>query len=51
MPAQETQILKNPNEEDISPWYSIDFANQLQTPEWTFSKDDLKRFKKGSMLD
>ncbi len=44
MPAQETQILKNPND-DESPWYSIDFGNKLETPEWTFSKDDLKRFK------
>jgi len=44
MPAQETQILKNPNNEDMSPWYSEKNWNQLETPQWTFSKDDLKRF-------
>ena len=45
MPAQETQILKNPNDDKMSPWYSTDFGEVLETPEWTFSKDDLKRFK------
>ena len=44
MPAQETQILKNPNNEKLSPWYSTDFGETLNTPEWTFAKSDLKRF-------
>lgn len=44
MPAQETQILKNPNDEKLSPWYSVDFGETLVTPEWTFTKNDLKRF-------
>ena len=43
MPAQEIQILKNPNDEN-SPWYSVDFGEILQTPEWTFKRSDLKRF-------
>lgn len=43
MPAQETQILKNPNNPD-SPWYDIEFGEILQTPEWIFYKEDLKRF-------
>lgn len=43
MPAQEIQILKNRNE-DISPWYSADFGEVLETPEWTFTDKDLKRF-------
>lgn len=46
MPAQEIQILKNPNRRELSPWYSTDFADTLKTPEWTFSKADLKRFRK-----
>jgi len=44
MPAQEIQILKNPNDSIISPWYSSDFEEYLYTPEWTFTKADLKRF-------
>ena len=45
MPAQEIQILKNLNDETISPWYSEDFVDDLYTPEWSFKKRDLKRFK------
>jgi len=45
MPAQQIQILKNPNDKIISPWYSIDFGQELVTPEWKFNKTDLKRFE------
>jgi hypothetical protein len=45
MPAQEIQILKNPNDEKLSPWYSEDFGEILITPEWTFKKEELKRFE------
>lgn len=41
MPAQETQILKNPKNQN-SPWYSTDFGEVLNTPEWTFYKNQLK---------
>ncbi len=45
MPAQELQILKNPNDGDLSPWYSLsEILNSLRTPEWTFNKADLRRF-------
>ncbi len=44
MPAQEIQILKNPNNVDLGPWYSSDITNELRIPEWTFKKTDLKRF-------
>ncbi|MCK5170910.1 MAG: DUF4846 domain-containing protein [Bacteroidales bacterium] len=44
MPAQDIQILINPNNKKISPWYSVDFIGDLETPEWTFKKSDLKRF-------
>jgi len=44
MPAQETQILINPNESEISPWYRASDAGQVFTPEWTFTKNDLRRF-------
>lgn len=44
MPAQETQILYNFNQSEISPWYSTEFGETLRTPEWTFEKSDLKGF-------
>lgn len=44
MPAQDIHILKNPVNQEISPWYSISFGEELLTPEWKFKKDDLKRF-------
>jgi len=45
MPAQETQILKNPAHLN-NPWYSLnDIEDQIPTPEWTFTIDDLKRFE------
>ena len=44
MPAQETQILQNPNNEDISPWYELK-DETITTPEWTFQPVNLKRFK------
>ncbi|MDP4092669.1 MAG: DUF4846 domain-containing protein [Bacillota bacterium] len=45
MPAQDTQILKNPDNSGISPWYELDFGQQLKTPQWTFTKNDLHRFQ------
>jgi hypothetical protein len=44
MPAQEIQILKNPMNPNISPWYSPNFSGPLFTPEWTFQRSHLKRF-------
>lgn len=44
MPAQEIQILQNPNHSALSPWYSTEISDRLRTPEWTFKKNQLKRF-------
>ncbi len=44
MPAQETQILLNPNSTLSSPWYKLE-EGVIQTPEWTFNSKDLRRFK------
>lgn len=44
MPAQELQVLKNPNNKSLSPWYETNFGDLLQTPEWTFKSSELKRF-------
>ncbi len=42
MPAQETQILKNYNNDKISPWYSANIVGKLNTPQWTFDVGQLK---------
>jgi len=45
MPAQETQVLVNTKDTNLSPWYSLDFEGEyIYTPEWTFRRSDLKRF-------
>lgn len=45
MPAQELQILINPASDEISPWYSLnEIKDKVYTPEWTFSRDQLKQF-------
>ena len=45
MPAQELQLLINPREKELSPWYSLRDLQRLETPEWTFNSTDLKRFE------
>jgi hypothetical protein len=44
MPAQDIHILKNPNDDALSPWYSTNYGANLETPEWTFEKHRLSRF-------
>jgi len=44
MPAQEIQILVNPMDDDLSPWYSTKNLDYLQTPEWEFEVNELMRF-------
>lgn len=44
MAAQEIQVLQNPNDTNLSPWYDADFGNTLNTPEWVFDGSALKRF-------
>jgi len=43
MPAQEIQILINPEKQNLSPWYTLE-DDEITTPEWIFYKEDLKRF-------
>jgi len=42
MPAQELQILQNPNDTTLNPWYSINFGEVLYTPEYSFLPEHLK---------
>lgn len=45
MPAQEVHILHNPRNKSISPWYSAEEIDTvIETPEWDFTINDLKRF-------
>lgn len=44
MPAQEIQILKNPNTNEFGSWYRLKKDEELITPEWEFVSTDLKRF-------
>ncbi len=43
MPAQETQVLLNPMDKNLSPWYELK-EGTIKTPEWTFKTKDLRRF-------
>lgn len=45
MPAQQTQILINPMDKEISPWYSLKNKEKLITPEWTFELEQVGRFE------
>jgi hypothetical protein len=45
MPAQDIHILRNPTNQALSPWYDLDFGQTLSTPEWTFTKEQVKRFR------
>ena len=44
MPAQDIHILKNPASKS-TPWYPLNFEGPLETPEWTFERTEIKRFK------
>lgn len=45
MPAQNIHVLNNPNNDNLSPWYSIkECIDVIETPEWTFYPNQLKRF-------
>ena len=44
MPAQSIHILKNLENNKLSPWFSTKFEEALYTPCWVFKKTDLKRF-------
>ena len=44
MPAQDVHVLKNPAASDGSPWYPMDFGVTLNTPEWVFPRNQLRRW-------
>jgi hypothetical protein len=45
MPAQNIHLLKNPMDNDLSPWYELKNDNSfIYTPEWTFAPRQLRRW-------
>jgi hypothetical protein len=44
MPAQDIHVLKNPTNEDLSPWYEVNDDTVIQTPEYTFLQNELMRW-------
>ena len=46
MPAQQSHILKNPQNSTLSPWYSVEEigSGNVVTPEWTFDNNSLMEF-------
>lgn len=44
MPAQDIHILKNFDSNNLSPWYEVTDETVIQTPEYNFSKYELKRW-------
>ncbi len=44
MPAQDIHVLKNPMNEDLSPWYEVNDNHIIQTPEYTFTQKELMRW-------
>ena len=44
MPAQDIHVLINPSNPSISPWYAVNDDAIIQTPEYAFSKNELRRW-------
>jgi len=44
MPAQDMHVLVNPSATALSPWYETDFGDILRTPQWTFRRNEWRRF-------
>ncbi|MBP5583314.1 MAG: hypothetical protein J6X43_05105 [Bacteroidales bacterium] len=44
-PAQEIEIVKNPNDATNSPWFIVKNTDtKVVFPQWTFTVHELKRF-------
>jgi hypothetical protein len=44
MPAQDIHIVKNPTDENFSPWYRVTADSKIITPGWIFNRNQLKRW-------
>ena len=44
MPAQDIHVLINPASENLSPWYAVSESRLIETPEYRFTKEELRRW-------
>lgn len=44
MPAQDIHILKNPMNQELSPWYELNEDEIIETPEYTFKSSEMKEW-------
>lgn len=44
MPAQDIHLVINPADKNLSPWYEVNNRELIETPEWTFTINQLKRW-------
>ena len=44
MPAQDIHIVRNPRKIEVSPWYDTSEMTEVGTPEWTFYKEQLRKW-------
>jgi hypothetical protein len=44
MPAQDIHIVRNPTNNELSPWYEVRDSNEIITPEWKFYKNQLRQW-------
>lgn len=42
MPAQDIHVLNNPMNKNLSPWYEVNDDNIIRTPEYSFTKNELR---------
>ena len=44
MPAQDIHLLNNPTNKNISPWYQVNEDDIITTPEYFFTKNELRKW-------
>lgn len=44
MPAQDVHILINPSNKTLSPWYKVNDDDAIETPEYIFAANELKKW-------
>jgi hypothetical protein len=44
MPAQDMHVVVNPTNPQLSPWYEVNAAPLIETPEWIFRQSNLKKW-------
>lgn len=42
MPAQDIYLLINPSNKTLSPWYEVNDDARIKTPEYNFTRQELK---------